>query len=138
MKRDSSIALPDFCKLDKYVSRIERDNYVGLKELQLIPQKTGMWNTVTGWCLNWMHIEAASRLIMSILPSLTLFNANKIYNIYNQKGPMEGDFNDQSLFNGGNHYGADHICKNAKRDNLYLLKAEKEEKSYGMEGPCNE
>ena len=51
---------------------------------------------------------------------------------------MKGDYDGSYLFNEGNYCGVDRIGKHAKHNNLYLLKAEKEEKSYGMEGPCNE
>ena len=128
MKKDSRITAPDLRKLDNYV-RLKESGAREIFKTQVFPaidppKKPGMWNTVTSRCLNWTHIKAADRLRVSILPFLTLFYANQIYDIYNQKSPVKGDYDDQSLFRRGSYYGAEHIGKNAKRGNLYLMKAE--------------
>ena len=82
---------------------------------------------MTGQCLNLTQIKAADELRSSILPFLTLFYANHIYYIYSKKSAMEGGHDDRYLCHGGNYYGVECTGKNAKRNNLYLLKKGKDE-----------
>ena len=98
MKKDSRITAPDLRKLDNYV-RLKESGAREIFKTQVfpaidLPKKPGMFNTVTGQCLNWTRIKAANRLRVSILPFLTLFYANQIYDSYNKTGPVKGDYDD--------------------------------------------
>ena len=88
-----------------------------------------MWNTVTGRCLNLTQIKAADKLRSSILPFLTLFYANQIYDVYSKRSATEGGHDDRYLCHGGNYHGVECAGKNAKRNNLYLPKKGKDEQS---------